>query len=96
MRFADLYHRGIEAVAFSSAVIATVFEIAVVRHIYGVRNATADIVERVNGLVDRGLALHKSYGVGMKRIVENYDVDEVKVFEPSLNDIFVEYTKDNV
>ncbi len=32
----------------------------------------------------------------MKRIVENYDVDEVKVFEPSLNDIFVEYTKDNV
>ena len=32
----------------------------------------------------------------IKRIVENYDVDEVKVFEPSLNDIFVEYTKDNV
>ncbi len=27
----------------------------------------------------------------MKRLVENYDVDEVKVFEPSLNDIFVEY-----
>ncbi len=27
----------------------------------------------------------------MKRIVEKYDVDEVKVFEPSLNDIFVEY-----
>ena len=27
----------------------------------------------------------------MKRIVESYDVDEVKVFEPSLNDIFVEY-----
>ena len=27
----------------------------------------------------------------MKRIVENYDIDEVKVFEPSLNDIFVEY-----
>ena len=27
----------------------------------------------------------------MKRIVETYDVDEVKVFEPSLNDIFVEY-----
>lgn len=27
----------------------------------------------------------------MKKLVENYDVDEVKVFEPSLNDIFVEY-----
>ena len=27
----------------------------------------------------------------MKHLVENYDIDEVKVFEPSLNDIFVEY-----
>ena len=27
----------------------------------------------------------------MKQIVEKYDIDEVKVFEPSLNDIFVEY-----
>lgn len=27
----------------------------------------------------------------MKRLVENYDIDEVKVFEPSLSDIFVEY-----
>jgi ABC-2 type transport system ATP-binding protein len=27
----------------------------------------------------------------MKQIVENYDIDEIKVFEPSLNDIFVEY-----
>jgi len=27
----------------------------------------------------------------MKRIIERYDIDEVKVFEPSLNDIFVEY-----
>ena len=27
----------------------------------------------------------------MTRLVENYDIDEVKVFEPSLNDIFVEY-----
>ena len=27
----------------------------------------------------------------MKRLVSDYDVDEVKVFEPSLNDIFVEY-----
>ena len=27
----------------------------------------------------------------MKRLVESYDIDEVKVFEPSLSDIFVEY-----
>ncbi len=27
----------------------------------------------------------------MKRLVETYDIDEVKVFEPSLGDIFVEY-----
>lgn len=32
----------------------------------------------------------------MKRLVENYDIDEVKVFEPSLNDIFVEYASDAV
>ncbi len=31
---------------------------------------------------------------GMRHIVENFDVDEVKVFEPSLNDIFVEYAGD--
>lgn len=30
----------------------------------------------------------------MTRLVENYDVDEVRVFEPSLNDIFVEYAGD--
>ena len=30
----------------------------------------------------------------MKRIVENYDVDEVRVYEPSLNDIFVQYAGD--
>ena len=30
----------------------------------------------------------------MTRLVETYDIDEVKVFEPSLNDIFVEYAGD--
>lgn len=30
----------------------------------------------------------------MKDLVENYDIDEVKVFEPSLNDIFVEHAKE--
>lgn len=27
----------------------------------------------------------------MRRLVEKYDVDEIRVYEPSLNDIFVEY-----
>lgn len=27
----------------------------------------------------------------MKRLTEHYDIDEIKVYEPSLNDIFVEY-----
>lgn len=30
----------------------------------------------------------------MSRLVEHYDIDEVKVYEPSLNDIFVEYADD--
>lgn len=32
----------------------------------------------------------------MRRLVENYDIDEVKVFEPSLNDILVEYAGEQV
>jgi ABC-2 type transport system ATP-binding protein len=27
----------------------------------------------------------------MKQLAESYDIDEIKIFEPSLNDIFVEY-----
>ena len=34
--------------------------------------------------------------VTMKRLVDEFDVDEVKVFEPSLNDIFVEYAGEGV
>lgn len=30
----------------------------------------------------------------MKKLVERYDIDELKVFEPSLGDIFVEYAGD--
>lgn len=30
----------------------------------------------------------------MKHLVEQYDIDEVRVYEPSLNDIFVEYAGD--
>lgn len=32
----------------------------------------------------------------MRRLVDEYDIDEVKVFEPSLNDIFVEYAGNDV
>lgn len=31
----------------------------------------------------------------MKRLTEKYDIDEIKVYEPTLNDIFVEYTGDD-
>lgn len=30
----------------------------------------------------------------MKALLDSYDIDEIKVFEPSLNDIFVEYAGD--
>lgn len=30
----------------------------------------------------------------MKQLTEKYDLDEIRVFEPSLNDIFVEYAKE--
>ncbi len=32
----------------------------------------------------------------MKKLTENYDIDSVQVFEPSLNDIFVEYTEKKI
>ena len=32
----------------------------------------------------------------MRELTETYDVDELKVFEPSLNDIFVEYTEKQI
>lgn len=40
------------------------------------------------------IALHspKDKQLVMKQLADHYDVDEIKVFEPSLNDIFVEYT----
>lgn len=44
-----------------------------------------------NGALIIHLADAKEKKAVMKRLVETYDIDEVKVFEPSLNDIFVEY-----
>ena len=31
----------------------------------------------------------------MKTLTEQYDIDEIKVYEPSLNDIFIEYAGDS-
>lgn len=31
----------------------------------------------------------------MQKLADTYDIDEIKVYEPSLNDIFVEYAGDN-
>ncbi len=47
--------------------------------------------ERENGTLLIQLSGADEKKAMMKRLVENYDIDEVKVFEPSLNDIFVEY-----
>lgn len=32
----------------------------------------------------------------MRRLTESYDVDEIRVYEPSLNDIFVQYAGDRI
>lgn len=32
----------------------------------------------------------------MKRLTDGYDIDEIKVFEPTLNDIFVEYAREQL
>lgn len=47
-----------------------------------------------NGALMIQLASPEEKKAVMTRLVENYDIDEVKVFEPSLNDIFVEYAGD--
>jgi ABC-2 type transport system ATP-binding protein len=47
--------------------------------------------EREDGTLLIQLASPDEKQTIMKRLVESYDIDEVKIFEPSLNDIFVEY-----
>jgi ABC-2 type transport system ATP-binding protein len=47
--------------------------------------------EREDGALLVQLACPNDKQAMMKYLVERYDIDEVKVFEPSLNDIFVEY-----
>ena len=53
-------------------------------------------IEREDGSLIIQLASPDEKQSMMKRLVETYDIDEVKVFEPSLNDIFVEYAGEQV
>ena len=53
-------------------------------------------IEREDGTLLIQLAEPAEKQGMMKRIVENYEIDEIRVFEPSLNDIFVEYAGDQV
>ena len=54
--------------------------------------STCTVMENGNLMIR--LADHSEKKATMTRLVEKYDIDEVKVFEPSLNDIFVEYAGD--
>ena len=54
--------------------------------------STCTVMENGNLMIRLGSPSEKK--ATMTRLVENYDIDEVKVFEPSLNDIFVEYAGD--
>ncbi len=47
--------------------------------------------EREDGTLLIQLASPDEKQAMMKRLAQDYDLDEMKVFEPSLNDIFVEY-----
>ena len=55
-----------------------------------------DCYEREDGSLLITLDSEKDKKREMMDIVEHFDVDEVKVFEPSLNDIFIEYTEDRI
>ena len=54
--------------------------------------SSCTVMENGNAMIRLGSPSEKK--ATMTRLVENYDIDEVKVFEPSLNDIFVEYAGD--
>ncbi len=56
--------------------------------------SSCTLMENGDLMIRLGSSLEKK--ATMTRLVENYDIDEVKVFEPSLNDIFVEYAGDAV
>lgn len=49
-----------------------------------------------NGSVLLQLERPEAKQATMQRLVTQYDIDEIKVFEPSLNDIFVEYAEKQI
>lgn len=54
------------------------------------------VTEHENGSLIITLSSEDEKRSVMKKLVDCYDIDEVKVYEPSLNDIFVEYTEKEV
>lgn len=50
-----------------------------------------DCTVQEDGSLILRLASPNDKQAAMKHLAEKYDIDEIKVFEPSLNDIFVEY-----
>ena len=54
------------------------------------------VSEAENGTLIMKLENEEDKKSVMKYLVDSYDIDEVKVYEPSLNDIFVEYAEGGI
>jgi ABC-2 type transport system ATP-binding protein len=63
------------------------------REICGTPGLSAELLE--NGEVLVKLPTPEDKKQVMRQLTESYDIDEIRVYEPSLNDIFVEYAGDN-
>jgi ABC-2 type transport system ATP-binding protein len=63
------------------------------KEICGTPGLSAELLE--NGEVLVKLASPEDKKQVMRQLTEVYDIDEIRVYEPSLNDIFVEYAGDN-
>ena len=60
-----------------------------------IKSFDGEAVEEKNGEIILTLPSATDKGNVMKWLTCSYDIDEIKVFEPSLNDIFVEYAGNN-
>jgi ABC-2 type transport system ATP-binding protein len=63
------------------------------KEICGMPGLSAELLE--NGEVLVKLSSPEDKKQVMRQLAESYDIDEIRVYEPSLNDIFVEYAGDN-
>jgi ABC-2 type transport system ATP-binding protein len=63
------------------------------KEICGTPGLSAELLE--NGEVLVKLPSPEDKKQVMRQLTESYDIDEIRVYEPSLNDIFVEYAGDN-